>query len=336
MSRAMFLPTPGDPYIALGWLSSYKKFCMEAVDKLYVNINSPAPKEVVDYIEEEFKKVGACVVRHNKFIGHGHALTELLDLCKEDHVFISEDDFYIQQQGMIDKWFKIIENKEKDLIVSMRGSVHPSLIKATAIKYSLFNKEAIEPNFWPSLFVARTKDLRKTDKNFEAKVFKNGEYIKEINYTPSEDMSGDTFVWMSMQLRHMGLKYQKELQWRMINVIRRWVSTPPWIHVGSGSTSFNGHLFNKDMTMFGNERELLPREITPLPNKGIKDHFEWKYAWWKMMKEAFPIPESSPLFKFGENYGRAIERTTRLYNLNQNFIDHHERAYFTILSPILN
>jgi len=337
MSRAMLLPTPGDPYICSMWINSYKKYCQRNIDKLYVLINSPVDTPVYNYVINLFKEINAEVIHYDNFIGHGHALTELLERCKEDYVFISEDDFYLQEGGWVDEWFGEVESNRTDMIVSTRGSAHPTLNTAIGEYYDLSPAETEEPNFWPSLFVGKRKDLQKTDKDFEAKTFKAGEYIKEIDYTPPINMSSDTFGWMSMQLRAMGLRYKKVKQWRLIDIVINKLSNPPWVHLGSGSTSLNSHLFNPDMTVFGNKHKAGKKEqaLPKMTDKKTKVFFEQKFAWWKIASIAFPISENSPASYFNSRYQEAIDNTIEKLDLDMITVEENMYILKHVLQPSL-
>ena len=49
MSRAVLLPTPCDPFLIKYWLENFSRYYEDNIDKLYVHLNSPIEKEVIDY-----------------------------------------------------------------------------------------------------------------------------------------------------------------------------------------------------------------------------------------------------------------------------------------------
>jgi len=334
MSRAILLPTPGDPYICAGWVSSYKKYIKQHVDKLYVCLNSPAEDPIFQYVNDLFLSCEATIIHHHKFIDHGPALTELLKIVGEDHVLILEDDFYVQTPDAVQNWFHIVESGHKDMVGSMRGCVGPQIIKATARKFGLTGDEALQPNFWPSLFACRTEDLRKTDCNFRAKRYAPGVFIPELDFTPTQETGGDTFVWASIQLRALGLSVHQIKQWRLIDVIRENKIPPPWIHVGSGSTTLNGHLLDENMIPIGNKNWNKPKGFPPVPDHTIRVHFEKKFAWWSMMNKLFPVPQSSPAAYFNLQYKEAVNRSIKGCGLSRAAVSQHEGTLGNILRPI--
>jgi len=330
------LPTPGDPYITAIWLESYKKFWAGDIDQLYVCINSGVEESVFQYTVDMFHAVGAKILTARQLLSHGPALGQLIDLCQEDFVFIAEDDFYIQRQGDLAKWFSIVETGQADAVVSLRGCCSEEIISHTARRFGLRGRAAAQPNFWPSLCVIKKSNLVKTDGNYGAKTFKAGEPIPQINLTPTKTTGGDTFVWASIQLRALGLSFYYEDQNRLIDVIRRGQYPPPWIHVGSSSTSLGGGLLDEEMHSLGHYSQDATFRFPPVPDRNILEHFERKYAFWYIARHHWPIPENVPASYFNGVYADAITRAIHGCNLRQAEVDRHCQMFLQILAPLLS
>lgn len=332
MSRAVLLPTTGDPFTTAAWISSYNKCYKQHIDKLYVCVNSPVEKLVFDYVVTSFKDLGAEVLEFDRMLDHGPGLTNLLDLCKEDYVFISEDDFYVQNPNKISEWFQIVESGRADLVGSMRGCVGQEIIQAAARKFGLGGREAGQPSFWPCLLVAKAEDLRRTDKNFAGKRFDTGVHIPELNFTPKKTTGGDTFVWASIQLRALGLRVHQVDQNRLIDVLLRRQFPPQWVHVGSGSNSLNGHLLDENMIPIANTRMTKPKGFPPVPDNGIREHYERKFAWWKVFNEQYPIKDPQANY-FNKMYRDAVARSIAGCGLRAHMVAKAETEIRQILAP---
>lgn len=335
MSRAILLPSTGDPYITAAWITAYKKYCEQHVDKLYVCINSSLEEKVANYVVDSFKALGAEVLQFDKHLDHGPALTSLLDICKEDYVFVAEDDFYIQHPTILDQWFKEVESGNIDMIGSKRGCVGPEIIKSTVSKFNLTSPLDHQPNFWPCLIVVKASDLRRTDKNFAAKRFEAGKHIPQLSFTPTVSTGGDTFVWASIQLRALGLKIKDVNQNRFIDVITSGNFPPPWVHLGSSSTSLNGHLLDENMIPIGNTLMTKPMGFPPVPDEGIREHHSRKFAYYKVFNNAFPIEGSSDAAYFNKLYRDAVSRTIQGCALPPAKVSEAETVIRKILQPIL-
>ena len=202
MSRAVILPTPCNPFLLTYWLDMYLKNISPEVDTLYIHANAELEINVFKYIKEMFDIPNVVFMFTDHQIEHGNAIDEILDKVKEDHVMLIEDDCYTFKPGLVDKMFSLIENNLVDVVGSKRGSCGQEILDASKAKYNLdysgFGDSGC--NFWPAYFFIRTDDLRATDRHFQAKEWKAGTYIPELDYTVKENQYGDTFVNTSIQI----------------------------------------------------------------------------------------------------------------------------------------
>ncbi len=212
MTKAVFMSSGGDPFLISLVLKLLKERWYNEVDRFYINYNNHSrfPKEVV----AEF--LGNCtdpkihLISHPNGIGTGIPLTEMTLISKEDLVMFLEEDGYIFNPGIVSKCFQMIENGETDIVGSPRGSCGEEIWDASKAKYGLdyTGYGDVGPNWWPNFFFCKRTDLLKTDLNFDGVNFPAESYCKELNHIFKELNSGDTFVWMSIQLRAMGLRSQ--------------------------------------------------------------------------------------------------------------------------------
>ena len=342
-TRAVIMPTIGDPYRAGLFLSAYRKCIKNEVDKLYVFLNSPADEAVVNYTKEMYEREGAEVIVS---YGHQHQtilLTTLLEICKEDTVLILEDDFYITQPGHVDRWFSMIESGQVDAVGSPRGCTSAEMMNRTSKVFNLDPSLNQRTNFWPALYVGRTEDLlRIREKEYGPYTHPVDTYIPELDITTTQVETWDVFAWVSVQLRALGLKFHIEDQNNWIDV---WITKRQpvhWIHTGAGSSSFLGHLITPDGKSIG-QRDALPNtsELAIIQGDSMLWITETKQAVWEMILDHFPIPADSPAAYFNDVYASALQHsrnvvvTTDGKNMRDSSIQEMRNFYETILAPVL-
>jgi len=232
-------------------------------------------------------------------------------LSKEDLIILIEDDFFIFTPGKVNECFQKIEVDGCDAIGSPRGSCGKEIWVASKKKYNLDYSAYgdVGPNFWPTGFFCKRSDLLKTDLNFASKTFVPGEYSKELDHTFAEINHGDTFVWGSIQLRALGLRFQNIPQFHMSptepqdkqNKVMNWKDgEPSYIHVGSLSSGWGGYL-NKSTPECKTEME--------------KMEMESRVAGWKLASD---VVEGFTEFK--KEYQNGIISLIQRANLDQSRI----------------
>lgn len=257
MSRAALLYTTGDPLIASGWLRFFPLWKGE-VDQLYVSIASGLPAEIKEQTAKLFEQAGAIVVgiyNWNPDLPYSPILNELVDAAKEEFFFLSEDDGYILEKGVVDKNFRILETGEADFLGSKRGSCSAGLL-AREKELWLPGDEGfgdVGPNFWPFLIHTSKKVLDLTDRDWDKKQWQSGTYIPELDWTCTEPEAGDGLVFLSIQLRANDLRfrYLPHHHLSFLDPEKHAIPTGPWglgdipwCHIGSMSfiASWLGYL----------------------------------------------------------------------------------------------
>lgn len=215
--RVALLPTIGQPHILGTWLKYYERWQNE-VDKLLIHVGAPS---------------------------HGKGIAKLLSWVKpEDMVMLIEEDAIIFKKGIVDQCFSFIEKGKCHALGSPRMSCHSEIADAAKKKYRLDYSGLGDkgPNYWPNFFFCQAKDLLQTDRHFEAKSWKKGDYIKPLNHLVKEEaISGDTFVWTSLQLRAMWLSIKEIPQYHSspydLDDYQKkeglWDGKCSWFHLGS-------------------------------------------------------------------------------------------------------
>lgn len=340
-TRAVFVPSTGDPYRAGLWLSSYRKYMKDSVDQLYACVNSGADLAVLNYTADLFRAEGAKVFVHDRHLGHNLNVLEMVRACQEELFFLSEDDFYIVEPGHVERLFSMIENGQVDAVGSPRGCCSQEMMNQCVKQFKITDVHPSMTSFWPALYLGKMADLfRIRDMNFGGYAHPAGEYIPELDWTPTKQECGDTFVWASIQLRALGLKFHIEDQGNWIDV---WTlkHKRPWIHTGAGSSSMLGHLLTSDGRNIGTRNSPPGGELAVIQGDSMLWITETKQAVWELIREHFPIPADSPAAYFNDIYTDALQNsrnkvvTTDGKHMSSARIQEMRNWYEDILAPIL-
>ena len=300
MSRAVIISSCGDPFILLMVHRLFKKYWYDEVDRFYINFNNhiktptKAVGELLKIVSEDPK---VHLIYHPEGIGNGPPITELLGICKEDHILLLEDDFFIFTPGKVDECFKRIESGEVDLLGSPRyafGEVADAAKKKYNLNYSGLGDRGF--GWWPTAFFCKRNDLMRTDLDFGSNKYPKGQYFKELDHTFVEDAHTDTFTWASLQLRYLGLKAGDVPQYHadpdeVENKIKgeiNWKDGKPfWLHGGSLSSGWGGYLSGS---------------IPEIQSETNRKEIETRVAFWSICSE---ITDGFEAFK--ESYKQGIE-----------------------------
>ena len=324
-SRAVLLPTPGDPFMLLMWFGLFERVWQKEVDQLLIMINGPVPFEVRNSLTQILSKNKKVIIRiRENMMDHGPAITELLRYCQQDHVVLMEDDAPTFKKGVIDKLFGMVESGEVGAVVSPRGCTSSMLIQAIDLKFNLGPNPI--PNFWPSFLFIKRDDLLRTDQNFAAKFWHKGEYIKEIDWTVDEDVAGDTFVWASIQLRALGLKFHYVEQYHRYPEDAKYYAlkagnfdgVAPWFHIGSLSGFYH--------------QLLKPNSVLPtLNNDDERLEFCGRIFWIEMCLKYTQHYWDETIRAEAERYKTGIDRVIEGLKLNRAHIKMFRKMYEELL-----
>lgn len=344
MTRAAFLPTPGDPFLNKLWFKLFEKYWQDEVDKLYVCINSPIEPDVVAFLIKMYKSnPKVTVVYHDRMLEHGWALKEIIKESNEDLVLLIEDDGLIFKSGAVKEQFDRIENGEVDIIGGHRQSSSLGIAQATQLK---FNRPSTEAFLWPNFLFTKMEYLKKTDLVFGNKGFKAGETVPYLNWIPTEDEAMDTFGWMAIQL------YAQEL--RVITLdqnhamaddleacaskTRAWEPSAKWVHWGSLSSMMSNFLFYDNGCPIGDWRSSQRIDINHIPkpvdldtNRGAKADIESRVAntW---LAYDLTHNDCHEILEFKIQYHLALLRLVESFGLDMGNITMKKKIYESLFN----
>jgi len=348
-SRAALLPHPADPFMFRYWLKFFNEIWQSEVDRLYIYINSPIEKPVIDWMLELCRSNSKINVQYNNVqTEHGYAIDRMLDIVTEENIMLIEDDGYIFKPGYVDKYFTKLEVGGFDVIGSPRGScsleIWDEAKKIWNLDYSGIGD--VGPNFWPCYFFTRKDILLRTDRNFAARAWKRGEKITPLlDYVVKDEVcTSDTFVNTSLQIRAMIPKNR-------ILTIPQYHGSPDdlehfetkynlfngfafWTHVGSLSSGTHGALIDDSGRRLA--RRFIDPPVTPIIKNQAnteQERREWerRVQWWKTFAEysaSLGIPDN--VKDFYNEYLKAIERIIKQFSLSRRNIEKRQAIYKTI------
>lgn len=326
-SRAVLLPHFGDPACLYYWLGWFSSTLHKEVDALYVYSSNILNKEheavLASMIIAAEKDTGVPCYFFPSLapVQHGTAIANMMVMCKEDLVVLMEEDTIVHKEGHVDAAFKRIESGEVDAVGSRRASCADIITKKCAEKFGPIPQPDdsfdVGYNFWPNFFFAKKKDLLRTDGNFNAFGRSKGMAIPEIGIDRLEDdVAGDTFVWASIQLRNMGLKFGYVEQYHghpddpTHYRLHKNVFDPRagWVHHGSLS----------------GWRDMIADE--PVLTEGVDpNEMARRLQWYKTFIEFFE--QTKLLHRFVEKYKSGIRAHAMLYGISMNQLEKRQLIY---------
>lgn len=332
MSRALILPTPGDPVMLAFWFKQFVRW-HNKVDRLYLVVNTPS-SEFHTIIEKLIKGLGdvrdkITYIRVDEQIAHGDAINRALDEMQEEYLMLCEDDCFIFDGTAIDLIFSYIESGSYDVVGSSRGSCSMEIVEAARRRWGDHYWGLYGPNFWPCMFASSKETLLQTNRDFCSHNWIRGERIEALDHVVEEDVcAGDTFVWASLQLRelvgedriqyvdqnHAGpddLQFEKDY----VGLFDR-KNKPQYIHVGSLSSGVHGALRdsrNRPLAsrLLQEGQDTINFEYKPIANM---EKLEWerRVAWWYLCLNYSKHID----LDFWELYLEALQRLTDGFDLD--------------------
>lgn len=331
-SRAVILPHFGDPLTLHYLLDWFEKVWWQEIDALYVVSSNILDDECAQFIADELDRVRESTgVKISYFLSkppiqHGDAINQALDVVKEDLVMLLEEDTVIFNAGQIERCFSKIEAGTVDAVGSSRGSCADLITEQCRL---IFGDLPYRPgsrdmcyNFWPNFFFCKKEDLLRTDRNFNAKGWDKGVSIPELDImSVPETMAGDTFVWASIQLRLLGLRFGYVEQFHgspddmsdFNNKENVFNGQASWVH--HGSLSGWKSLFND------------PVQVVQGVAQG---EMARRMQWYRTFAQDFVIHNPDKLILLVEDYLAGIHRTMDAYGITENQLDKRQLIYNTL------
>ena len=319
----MIIPIAGNPYLANAQASIYKKLYSQYIDQLYVYINGNITPDVMQYNIDLFTEMGATVLSKPKAVGHGQALTAMVNICEQDYIMFSEEDFFVFEPSYIERWFNKVESNVVGAVVSRRQAISEKMVPIVNNRFHLHDLlHERQPCFEPCLCILPKKILLKTDVDFRWQKFPKGIFIKELDHTCSQVEDMDIFAWFSIQLRSVGCTFHYEPQHRCSHPLTESSPMTPWIHFGNTHGIMESHLMQGPP----------PKPLFSYESASI---IEWQIALWDSFAELFPIKNNHECVYFNNVYREKIQEYVRGRKLNEANINKNKLIIARRFQPCL-
>lgn len=311
--RSVFISSSGDPFVLLYSLSFYPKW-VDEVDEVWLGLNSTMPRKVMAELLTKIPK-SIKVMYVTKQLGFGKPLELLLSLSKEGNVLLLEDDAIIFKKGIVDKYFSMLERDEYDLIGSPRMSCPANIASNLKDEFDLNYEGRGDkgPMFWPNFFWVKKDLLLKTDCNFDP-----------TNW-------GDTFAWMSVQLRRLTRNILEIPQYHcspddFVNKENGWGifdGECKYMHLGSLSSGIQSYLLTDNQVPLADlESNIKAENPQPIPNS-LEMHR--RIMWWRYCAKQV----DSMSLKY--TYLEAVKRAKRISGANEQDLVTLENLYKEVI-----
>ena len=218
MSRAVFCPTRGDPFLISYWLRHFEHWRDHIDARLYLAVTGPQSDRVKEAIRTDPNlRPDDRVMLSTTWLDHGPAM-QLLAFVTEDVVLLQEDDLYVRDPATAVEVIEAVE-REYDVAAAPCHNCSPE-IRAASLDYT-----GREPGLNPRFLAARTSVLHSVRAHFGCYVFPAGTTIPSLGgYVAREDCSSDAFCAAGLELRERA------------SVLELVEDDRKWFHAGSLST----------------------------------------------------------------------------------------------------
>ena len=177
---------------------------------------------------------------------HSDKLRDMVRESKADYLLLCEDDGIIFKKGIVDKYFKMLESGEFDVIGSQRFSCGQEIARIVTKKFGITYEGLGDhgPAFWPNFFFVKRDLLMQTDLDFFPHGWKKGEIL--LGEEMQADDTGDTMVHLSLQIHNLTNRILYVPQYHASpydfeefkNNLGVFDGICPWVHMGSLSGDF--------------------------------------------------------------------------------------------------
>jgi len=289
MTRAALVPMGPDPFLVAYWFRNYRAMWAGEADEVHALIADQTDAAAWDYIAlQAYPDV--TLHRWPERIDHGRAIGRLMDATTADHVVLLEDDAYVRHRGQVAECFAALERGEADVVGCPRDSASDLLLRTAGRRWGKALPHPVTAEeghaLWPCFLFAARRTLLATDRDYSARRWEPGEWIRGLRIRPAETVSADTFVATSYQLRARRYRIREEAQYRVTNAdhLTQWSAGAPWFHVGSLSTGY-GHLLGKI-------------ERPAIHDTGGREDWARRVSWWeRFLRHADGLPEHAAHYR---------------------------------------
>jgi len=328
MSRQVFVPTAGDPFVFKYWLNFYDREVAPRVDTLHVGQFGPADPRGIEVIQQ------LCSERDIKFKSENgpnwgfaesfeNAYSLYVNQKDEDSILLLETDCFVFDGTILDEYFNQIESKQKRLIASRRPASTDICVENPSVKL----ENRLDCNgLWPCFLFTRNKDFSQAYQNMIL-------YLKDIEH-PNAIVHDPDLVFNNRRGNEEFVAFGFLLQSLMgpseitfITQIRGNKTDSKWTNFGRlEQMSLEGNVLRDKQEMAiiyspSSERLLLPR--SPLALFTSAKDLPAEYIGIYKACILTGAESNSGLKELEDRYLGAIEKAITTFNYNRRKIDEY-------------
>lgn len=357
-SRAVVVGSNAFPYLISYWFYLFTKYWQDEVDVVYFAISQAGHPKSWGYTK-------ALLESHPKIkvvetgLAWPDSINKVTREVKEDLVLCLHDDVLIYKSGIIDKYFKIVE--EKDVVVTpLTGIYTPSPLIQELMHVKFPNQVPFvsedgdkEYSFYCHFFFIKNELLKKTSIDFGEWHIKIGEYCPLLKWTPlSTPFGADTNFKLCLELLNAGAKFYGIPKKEITNILalgnslndlermiinREGIFSPEseWLHLQTMAYHIYGLYFDLgereslEIRSGGRVREKIYNEETSFDIPSYKNALEIKIAW---IYEFWRAGNFESLGKYHAHAQNEIEKIIEIVKLDKVKIKKLSKLFKNILN----
>lgn len=211
MSRAVLVGTNAYPYLIVYWLELAKKYWLDEVDVIYVAVSQPAHQAPWLWTRAYLESQPKVKVIHTKR-NWPESLTSVAKQISEDAVCLMHDDQFVLQKGIMDRYFKLVEDEKRVVtemhpIFSPKDMVEELMVKKWPDILPIQTEDGIQFSFYVNFTFVDGDMFRKTSLDFGEYKIPVGQHSDLLDWTPVfHPFISDTNFKFNLELYNQGAK----------------------------------------------------------------------------------------------------------------------------------
>jgi len=311
MSRAVLVPSIGDPFLINLWYKLCHHYWIKEVDKIYISIdshNEPLFGETAKYFDTlaEDKKFK---IIYNDDRGMATNFEKVFNACQENYFAFVQEDAFIFKSGELDRQFRKLEIGIVDVIGTPMQDYTSFLSNDLAEQFNIHNRFLLERglSLWQNFLFGNWKMWSLAKPQFAPISWKKGTKIEWLdNYKLPEDANLDILVETIFKLRKYNAKFSYVAQTLMVTIDAfRYLDINFWIHVNNLSSIMGFIVGDFGELKFSDD---------------IRHEMIRRVSWWCFAyKSSLDLKQIIP--NFANEYLNAIEKVKEIFRIQHRDIE---------------
>lgn len=225
MTRAVLVGTNAYPFLMRFWYELFVKYWQDEVDTVYIAVSEPEHHTTWKYIRD-------LLSRHPKIrvirtgINWPKSINQVAQTITEDSILVMHDDTFVFQSGIVDKYFKIVENTGKIVtpitpIFTPKDLVEELMVRKFPDQVPFASSDTTDTgySFYCNFFFMPKALFDKTTKDFGAYVVEVSDYCEYLDWTPLvRPINSDTNFKLCLELLAKGAQFHPIERMEIANI----------------------------------------------------------------------------------------------------------------------